>query len=170
MNKIKENDIAGCLLKHFIKLSNVRDTCMMYKVNNAYPAQTCVRFCFSVREGWRYQIGWIFGNIPIGLWPPSPHFRKTMLQFFYNWYGPIYTRRYEGQIVWNACTWIPEIGPILRGRGWGSTAVWNLSENPSVLVPLPVPKTSMTTRAFFKLCLVLIFLNTIVETRTNWPR
>ena len=45
----KKSDITGCLLKQNIKLSNVRDTCMMYKVNSAYPAQTCVSFYFSVR-------------------------------------------------------------------------------------------------------------------------
>ena len=33
-----------------------------------------------------------------------PHFWKIMLQIFYNGYGCIYARRYEGQIVWNACT------------------------------------------------------------------
>ena len=39
-------------------------------------------------------------------WPltPPPHFWKIMLQIFYNGYGYIYARRYEGQIVWNACT------------------------------------------------------------------
>ena len=30
---------------------------------------------------------------------PPPHFRKIMLQMFYNGYGRIYARRYEGQIV-----------------------------------------------------------------------
>ena len=57
-----------------------------------------------LREGSSYQIGWIFGKIPNGLSPPNPHFWKIMLQFFYNGYGCIYARRYEGQIVWNACT------------------------------------------------------------------
>ena len=47
MNKIKKC-ITGCLLKHNIKLSNVRDTCMMYKVNSVYPAQACVRFFFQL--------------------------------------------------------------------------------------------------------------------------
>ena len=31
----------------------------------------------------------------------------------------------------------------LRGGGWGSTAVWNLSENSSVLVAWPVPYNAM---------------------------
>ena len=35
---------------------------------------------------------------------PTPHFWKLMLQFFYDRYGCIYARRYDGQIVWNACT------------------------------------------------------------------
>ena len=53
-----------------------------------------------------------------------------------------------------------------EGRGWGSTAVWNLSEVQKFIrfgiltSPLDL---SMTTRAFFKVCLVLIFLTTIVE-------
>ena len=33
-------------------------------------------------------------------------------------YGCIYASRYEGQIVWNACTWFPEIGTI-RAAGGG---------------------------------------------------
>ena len=34
-----------------------------------------------VRDGSRYQIRWIFGKVPNGLWPP-PHFRKVTLQIF----------------------------------------------------------------------------------------
>ena len=34
---------------------------------------------------------------------PPPHFWKIILQFFYNRYGCIYARRYDGQMVWNAC-------------------------------------------------------------------
>ena len=30
---------------------------------------------------------------------PRPHFRKIMLQFFYDRYGCIYARRNDGQIV-----------------------------------------------------------------------
>ena len=29
----------------------------------------------------------------------------------------MYARKYKGQIVWNACTWFPEMGTILRGGG-----------------------------------------------------
>ena len=90
MNKIKKC-ITGCLLKHNTKLSNVRDTCMMYKVNSVYPAQTCVRFCFSVREGWRYQIEWIFRKTAFN--SPPLIFGKSCCNFFYNWYGRIYSRR-----------------------------------------------------------------------------
>ena len=52
------------------------------------------------REGSRYQIGWIFG---------------TMLQSFYDRFGRIHARRYEVQIIRNACTWFPDMG----SRGWG---------------------------------------------------
>ena len=48
----------------------------------------------ALREGSRYQIGWIFGKIPNGLWPP-PHFWKIMLQIFYNGYGRIYAMRHR---------------------------------------------------------------------------
>ena len=48
-------------------------------------------------------------------WPltPPPSFLEIILQFFYNRYGYIYARGYEGQIVWNVCTWFPEIRTIL---------------------------------------------------------
>ena len=64
----------------------------------------------DLREGWRYQIRWIFGNVSNGLRPPLI-FGKLYCNFFYNGYGCIiiYARRYDGQIVWNACTWFPEI-------------------------------------------------------------
>ena len=113
-----------------------------------------------VREGSSYRIGWIFGKIPS---PPLPLFTKLYCKFFMTSLVA-YARRYDGQIVWNVCTWFPEIGTILRGGGWGSTAVWNLSGNSSVSVPWPVPsKTGMTTRAFFKVCLVLIFSGYMLE-------
>ena len=34
-----------------------------------------------IREGWRYQIGWIFGKIPNGGLGPPQHLRKNILQF-----------------------------------------------------------------------------------------
>ena len=40
---------------------------------------------------------------------PPLIFGKLYCNFFYNGYGCIYARRYDGQIVWNACTWFPEI-------------------------------------------------------------
>ena len=36
--------------------------------------------------------------------PPPLIFGKLCCNFFYNGYDFIYARRYEGQIVWNACT------------------------------------------------------------------
>ena len=70
---------------------------------------------------------------------PLPHFRKIMLHIAHDRYGCIYARRYDGQLMWNACTWFPEIGTSLRSGGWGSTALWNLSKNSSDLVARPVP-------------------------------
>ena len=50
----------------------------------------------EVREGSNYQIGWTFGKIPNGRWPPPlPHFWKIMLQIFYDGYGRIYARMHR---------------------------------------------------------------------------
>ena len=49
---------------------------------------------------------------------PPPSFWKIILQIFYDRYGSIYARRYDGQIVWNACTWFPKIWTI-QGLGVG---------------------------------------------------
>ena len=46
---------------------------------------------------------------------PHPHFWKIMLQILYNGEGRIYARRYEGQIVLNACTLFPGIWTIRFG-------------------------------------------------------
>ena len=72
----------------------------------SFSLRILLKFCIVVtklREGSGYQIGWIFGKIPNGNWPPLI-FGKLCCNFFYNGYGCIYARRYEGQIVWNACT------------------------------------------------------------------
>ena len=71
----------------------------------SHTLSICSKACtlYNLREGWLRQIGWIFGKNPNGLRPP-PHFRKIISQFFYNGYGCICARRYEGQILWNACT------------------------------------------------------------------
>ena len=72
---------------------------------------------YTLREGSGYQIGWIFGKMPNGLWPPSPpNFWGILLQFLYDIYGCIYARRYDGWIVWNACTWFPDTG-VIQGLG-----------------------------------------------------
>ena len=68
------------------------------------------------------------------------HPEKMLLLFWGGWT--------KGWIVWNAGTWFPEIGTILRGGGWGSTAVWNLSQNSSDLVAWSVLKKSITKRHF----------------------
>ena len=36
----------------------------------------------AIRDRSHYQIWWIFGKLPNGFRPPSPHFRKIILQFF----------------------------------------------------------------------------------------
>ena len=75
--------------------------------DNLYKSFLCIHaklvHVSSFRERWHYQIGWISGKIPNGLWPP-PSFSENYIAIFYSGYGCIYARRYEGQIVWNACT------------------------------------------------------------------
>ena len=57
-------------------------------------------------------------------WPstPPPSFSKNYIAFFY-----------EGQIVWNACTWFPEIGTTLMTL-------------PSLFPSLPAPVLSSATQ------------------------
>ena len=55
----------------------------------------------NLREGSRYQIGWIFGKFQIAFDHP-PSFLEKYVANFYNEYGCIYARRYASQIVWNA--------------------------------------------------------------------
>ena len=41
------------------------------------------KYVMIIRDGWLYQIGWIFGKIPNGLWPTLPHFWMILLQFLW---------------------------------------------------------------------------------------
>ena len=52
------------------------------------------------------------GSNPNGLRPPPPSFLENYIANFYDRYGCIYTRSYDGWIVWNACTGFPDIGVI----------------------------------------------------------
>ena len=70
-----------------------------------------------LREGSGFQIRWTFGKIPNGLQTPPPSYSEDYIAIFYDRHGCIYARMYDGQIVWNACTWFPEIGTILRVGG-----------------------------------------------------
>ena len=112
------------------------------------------------REEFGYQIRWIFGRKtnkrPLTL-PPfflGKLYCKLIDMVAYV-QGAVMARYYEMH-----AHDFQRYGPFW---GVGSTAVWNLCENSSDLVAWPVPQTCMTTRAFFKVCLVLIFLTTIVE-------
>ena len=84
-------------------------------IGNANTAESIIEI-FTSEKG-KGRVTKSDAKIPIRLRPPPPHFRKIMLQFFYDRYDCIYARRYYGQIVWNACSWFPEIGTILRGGG-----------------------------------------------------
>ena len=93
-------------------------------------------FCFVLKDGATKSDE--FSEIPNCLRPPPSFSENYYYKFLVNGYGRICARRYEGQIVWNACTWYPEIGTILR-VGVGVKCRWNLSENSSDLAPPSFP-------------------------------
>ena len=66
---------------------------------NSKKAQVTSKICsiYILREGSRYQIGGIFGKNPNGLQPPL--FSVDCIEIFYDRYGCIYARMYDGQIV-----------------------------------------------------------------------
>ena len=82
-----------------------------------------------VRDGWRYQNGWIFGKVPKG--GGGGHFQSKNLYWrFWAFIQGCGQRGFRKKIA----IWFSEN----EGRG-GSKAVWNFTENSSVLVPPPVP-------------------------------
>ena len=90
---------------------------LLDQVNSKHPYSAldiCFVLLLTLREGWGYWIGWIFGKIPNGL-PPLPPliFGKLYCNFLLQIWLHIYARRYDGWIVWNACTWCQEIGTFL---------------------------------------------------------
>ena len=78
---------------------------LLDQVNSKHPYSAldiCFVLLLTLREGWGYWIGWIFGKIPNGLPPPPPpSFLENYIAIFYDRYGCIYARRYNGWIVWN---------------------------------------------------------------------
>ena len=74
--------------------------------------QRCEYCNFKSKLGWTNCLG--FGlqqdeeKVQTAFNPP-PSFSGIMLQIIFDWYGCIYARRYDGQIVWNACTRFPEV-------------------------------------------------------------
>ena len=90
-------------LSHPARTSTIREVCLEQVCSDGVRrrkmccqdiAYLCIRIpllqhvdariiiIFRIREGWRYQIRWIFGKIPNRLRSPSPHFRKIILQLF----------------------------------------------------------------------------------------
>ena len=66
-----------------------------------------------------FEKDWCKRPKPIKVFSPIeyfPIFEKLCCNFFMI-DMVVYVRRYDGQIVWNACTWFPEMGTILRGGG-----------------------------------------------------
>ena len=74
---------------------NIWMNCPLYNENEvdikkSLKKQTMMRFRYNwhiiplteFREADPIQNGWIFGKVPNDLWPPPPHFRKIMLNFF----------------------------------------------------------------------------------------
>ena len=89
-----------------------------------------------------FEKDWCKRPKPIKVFSPIeyfPIFEKLCCNFFMI-DMVVYVRRYDGQIVWNACTWFPELGTILRGRGHWMTIpkFW----------PKPIPKSK--PRLFFR--------------------
>ena len=80
----------------------------------------------AFRRGSRYQIGWIFGKVPNGSWPPPlrmvPISGNHVRVYHTIW--PSYLLAYMQPYM---------VPPIFEGfEGWGSKAVWHFSENSSV--------------------------------------
>ena len=87
-------DFGNFLIMKLMQSSNFRvqgmffSTTVLRKIKTRHTLVVTLAVT-SLRDGSHYQIVWIFG--------------KLCCNFFYNGYGCIYARRYEGQIVWNAC-------------------------------------------------------------------
>ena len=63
----------------FIMKNNVKVTIQMFSGLSKSSKTWC-----RLRDGWRYQKGWIFGKVPNGLWPPPLIFGKWFCNFVYN--------------------------------------------------------------------------------------
>ena len=67
---------------------------LLDQVNSKHPYSAldiCFVLLLTLREGWGYWIGWIFGKIPNGLRPPS--FLENYIATFYDRYGCIYANK-----------------------------------------------------------------------------
>ena len=79
-----------------------------------------------LRNGWRHQNRWILWKVPSG-WRGGGHFQSKIL-------FQILERGFLSM------KFIKDLQPdFLKMRGRGSKAIWNFSENSSVLGPWPVP-------------------------------
>ena len=78
-------------------------------------------------DGWAYQIGWIFRKVPKG-GGGSFSTQKLRCRFW------TFIKGFFGRFPKNIFFW-------KWGGGGGSKAVWNFSENSSVLVAWPVPQS-----------------------------
>ena len=75
----------------------------------------CNGFCFLQKLIVIFRHFYILGRVPLTnrmifrknskgpLTPPPSFLENCVAIFFYNGYGCLYARTYEGQIVWNAC-------------------------------------------------------------------
>ena len=72
----------GFLSMKLIQYSNFRvqdmffNNCIGKNKNETHFEESCCSRN-SLMEGSRYQIGWIFGNVPNSSWPPPPHLRMV---------------------------------------------------------------------------------------------
>ena len=95
-------------------------------LRSSHLCLACHSICSKVRDGSRYQIGWIFGKVR-----ESFSIQKSILQIL------DLIKGFFSDVFWKSCYII-----FRKWGGWGSKAVWNFSENLSHLVAWPVPKSS----------------------------
>ena len=98
----------------------------------------------SLRDGSGYQYGWIFGKVLNGRWPALTALRMVPFSgnhvHVFHTILPSYLHTCN---LWWLCSLYKKMQysfPKMREKERGSKAVWNISENLSVMVPWPVPE------------------------------
>ena len=87
--------------------------------------------CDMLRDGWPYENRWIFGKVPKG---GGGHFQIEILCCRFWAFKKNFLQKFSLKMQHNFSK---------MREGEGSKVVWNFSENSSVLLPWPVPKTGI---------------------------